>query len=193
MTDPITEKFAQWTEGKNSLEARIFVFRKVRDIPYAIIPEIIHPQKYTEILKLNQGSCSPKHFLLADLFEKFGLTVFYSVWQFRWRDIPINWPSELKGLVEEMPANTHLALRVRIEDRFVLVDATLDPKLAPLGLPINDWDGRSDTSLPIQPLGEESWYSREEREIMVPSFEQRSLIFYRKLNSWMEKVRTGQP
>ena len=192
MSDIISEKFSQWTKGQNPLEARISVFRKIRDIPYAVIPEIIHPQKYLEILKINKGSCSPKHFLLADLLERLGLTIFYSVWQFLWKDIPIEWPLELKRLVEEMPINTHLALRVKIEDDFVLVDATLDPKLKILGLPINDWDGKGNTLLPIQPLGEEVWHSREERELMVPNFEERSLIFYQKLNSWMEKVRKGQ-
>jgi hypothetical protein len=192
MSDIISEKLSRWTEEQNPLEARIAVFRKIRDIPYAIIPEVIHPQKYLDILKINKGSCSPKHFLLADLLERLGLTIFYSVWQFLWKDIPIEWPIELKKLVEEMPVNTHLALRVKIEDEFVLVDATLDPKLKILGLPINDWDGKSDTLLPIQPLGAEAWHSREEREAMVPDFEERSLVFYQKLNSWMEKVRRGQ-
>jgi len=189
MADIVSEKFSQWTKGENPLEARISVFRKIRDIPYAAIPEIVHPQKYLEILKINKGSCSPKHFLLADLLERLGLTIFYSAWQFLWKDIPIEWPLELKKLAEEMPVKTHLALRVKIEDDFVLVDATMDPKLKILGLPINDWDGKGDTILPIQPLGEEVWHSREERESMIPNFEERSLVFYQRLNSWMEKVR----
>jgi hypothetical protein len=192
MSDIISEKLSQWTKGQNPLEARISVFRKIRDFPYAIIPEVIHPKEYLDILKINKGSCTPKHFLLADLLERLGLTIFYSVWQFLWKDIPIEWPLELKKLVEEMPINTHLALRVEIEDEFVLVDATLDPKLKILGLPINDWDGRSNTLLPIQPLGEEAWHSREEREVMVPNFEEGSLVFYQELNYWMEKVRRGQ-
>ncbi len=82
MPDIISEKLSRWTKGQNPLEARISVFRKIRDIPYAIIPEVIHPQKYLDILKINKGSCSPKHFLLADLLERLGLTIFYSVWQF---------------------------------------------------------------------------------------------------------------
>jgi len=192
MPDIIAEKLSLWTKGQDSLEARISVFRKIRDTPYAIIPKVIHPQKYLDILKINKGSCSPKHFLLADLLERLGLTIFYSVWQFLWKDIPIEWPLQLKKLVEEMPVNTHLALRVKIEDEFVLVDATLDPKLRILGIPINDWDGRGNTLLPIQPLGEEAWHYREEREVMVPNFEEKSLVFYQKLNYWMEKVRKGQ-
>ena len=192
MPDIISKKFSQWTEGKNPLEARISVFQKIRDIPYAVIPEVVHPQKYLDILKLNKGSCSPKHFLLADLLERLGITIFYSVWQFLWKDVPIEWPMELQKLANEMPVNTHLALRVDIGDNFILVDATLDPKLRTLGLPINDWDGNSDTLLPIQPLGDEAWYSREERELIVPDFEEKSLVFYRELNSWLEEVREGQ-
>lgn len=185
----LSKKFSEWTKGKNELEARISVFQKIRDIPYAIIPEIIHPQRYLEILKINQGSCSPKHFLLADLLERLGLTCFYSVWQFLWQDLPIEWPPELKKLVKEMPINTHLALEVEIEGKWVLVDATLDPKLKSLGLPINDWDGKSDTLLPIQPLGDEIWHSRSERELMITSFNENSLAFYQKLNLWMEEIR----
>lgn len=191
MPDIISEKLSQWTKGQNPLEARISVFRKIRDIPYAIIPEIIHSQKYLDILKINKGSCSPKHFLLADLLERLGLTIFYSVWRFLWKDVPIEWPLELKKLAGEMPINTHLALRVKVEDKFVLVDATLDPKLKILGLPINDWDGKGDTLLPIQPLGEEIWHSKEERELMLPDFEEGFLVFYQKLNFWLEKVRKG--
>lgn len=188
-TNTLSEKFAEWTKGKGELEARISVFQKIRDIPYAIIPEIIHPQRYLEILRINKGSCSPKHFLLADLFEKMGLTVFYSVWQFLWKDLLIEWPSELEKLAKEMPENTHLSLRVKIEDNFVLVDATLDPGLKQLSLPINDWDGYSDTLLPIQPLGKEEWHSRGERELMIPNFNKESLVFYEKMNSWLEEVR----
>ena len=58
MADIVSEKFSGWTKGENPLEARISVFRKIRDIPYAAIPEIVHPQKYLEILKMNKGSCS---------------------------------------------------------------------------------------------------------------------------------------
>lgn len=192
MSDVVAKKFIEWTRGRNDLEARISLFHKVRNIPYAVIPEIIHSRRYLRILEINQGSCTPKHFLLADLFERLGLTVFYSVWQFRWKDIPIEWPPDLKNLAEQMPVSTHLALRVRIGDRFALVDATLDPQLAMLGLPINEWDGTSDTLLPVQPLGEEAWHSREERELVSPNFEEKSLLFYQKLNSWMEKVRKGR-
>ena len=189
MTDITPEKLSKWTGGRNPLEARISVFRKIRDIPYAIMPELIHSHKYLDILKLIKGSCSPKHFMLADLLEGLGLTVFYSSWQFLWKDLPIEWPVELQKLAKDMPVNTHLSLRVNIEDNFVLVDATLDPKLRTLGLPINNWDGKSDTFLPIQPLGEESWHSREERELIVPDFAEKSLVFYQQLNSWLEEVR----
>jgi len=32
MPDIMSEKFSQWTKGQNPLEARISVFRKIRDI-----------------------------------------------------------------------------------------------------------------------------------------------------------------
>ena len=49
------------------------------------------------------------------------------------------------------PVN-HLACRVYLEDRYVLVDATVDPPLGRIGLPFaQSWDGKSDTPLPVLP------------------------------------------
>jgi hypothetical protein len=76
----------------------------------------------------------------------------------------------------------------------VLVDATLDPPLKKLGLPVNeDWDGFSDTILPMTPCGEEELYHPFEALLMQPQYDEAALAFYRKLNAYFQSVRQLQP
>jgi len=53
------EKFAQWTEGKTLARARVSIYEKVRDIPYAVVPDLNDVKRYDEILKYGRGSCTP--------------------------------------------------------------------------------------------------------------------------------------
>jgi hypothetical protein len=48
--------FRDWVDGKNPVQARIAVFEKVRDVPYAVIPELIDSRRYVDILKTGRGS-----------------------------------------------------------------------------------------------------------------------------------------
>ena len=72
----IDKKFNEWTAGLGPKEARIAAFNRVRDIPYAIIPELRSPEAGPSgILEKNCGSCQPKHWLLAILFKKLKIPV----------------------------------------------------------------------------------------------------------------------
>jgi hypothetical protein len=72
------------------------------------------------------------------------------------------------------------------------VDATLDPVLKKLGLPVNmEWDGTSSTLLPIEPCGEEQLYHPSEAYLMRPRLDDESIAFYNELNTWLDKVRTS--
>ena len=159
MPDTVDAKFREWTQGKNPGEARIAIFNRIRDIPYAVIPELNDHRHYLKILGLNRGSCTPKHFLLCTMFQKLGLQVLYVIYRYRWDEFAELYPPELWKLAKEMPLGNHLACKVDIGGKLVLVDATLDPSLAIVGLPVNqDWDGVSNTLLPVQPVGEEQVY-----------------------------------
>ena len=84
-TDSIVdEKFNQWVRDKDAVAARISVFEGIREIPYAVVPDLIDAERYTEILELGRGSCSPKHFLLCDMFHRLGLPILFVVFPFRW-------------------------------------------------------------------------------------------------------------
>lgn len=190
MTEIVDEKFTLWTQGKNALQARLSIYQRVRDIPYAVILELNDAKRYVEILKYGKGSCMPKHFLLCNMFERLGMLVFYVVYPFRWDEVKISYPAQLRRLAEQLPTGYHLACRVEIEEKLVLVDATLDPALDKLGLPVNkEWDGMSNTLLPITPCGEEQIYHPSEANLVEAQYDEKSMTFYRELNQWLEEVR----
>ncbi len=191
MPDIVDQKFRDWTQGKTPLEARISAFEKIRDIPYAIIPRLISADNYTEILTIGKGSCTPKHLLLASMFEKLGITVLLAVYPFRWADVDIEFPPSLRSRVDSLPDDHHLACKVEIEGELILVDATVDLPLERLGLPVNvGWDGISDMILPVEPSGKEQLYHPSEAQyISNVSIDDAHLAFFDELNVWLEKVR----
>lgn len=191
MVDIVKAKFKEWTQGKTPREARIAIFNRIRDIPYAVIPELNDAKNYTGILALNRGSCTPKHFLLCTMFQKLGLQVLYVIYQYHWSEFEELFPPELRKLARGMPHGYHLACKVDIDGRLVLVDATLDPALACVGLPVNQsWDGVSETILPVNPSSDEEVYAPTEANFMqVQQVNDVARTFYNGLNAWMELLR----
>ncbi len=191
MPSIVEQTFTQWTEGKGPLQARIHVYEEVRNIPYAVVPGLNSAEHYTGILEHGKGSCMPKHLLLGHMYERLALMVLYAVYPFRWSDAGVDYPPSIRLLAEELPTSYHLACRVDIAGRLVLVDATLDPALEKLGLPVNrTWDGESDTILPVQPCGEEQlFHTSEARLAEVPKTDEKSMKFYNELNRWLDQIR----
>lgn len=187
------ETFRQWTAGKDAVQARISIYEKVRDIPYAILPELISPDNFADILTLGRGSCTPKHLLLSNMFQRLGLMVLFAVYPFYWGDsseVMVDNLEPIREMATALPMSHHLACRVDIDGRLVLVDATLDLPLEKSDLVINrEWDGFSDTLLPMTPCGEEQLYHPSEAHLMEARSGQRWLEFYVVLNACLEQVR----
>ena len=194
MSGILDEKYREWVDGKDAVRARVSIFEKIRDIPYAVVPRLIDAEGYADILSLGKGSCTPKHLLLCEMFQRLGLLVLYVVYPFQWCEWhpeDMDYPPRLLSLSEDMPTSYHIACKVVIDDRLVLVDATLDSPLTKFNLPVNvDWDGFSNTILPVNPCGEEELYHPSEAHLMQPrDFDRNSLEFYRELNQCLEDVR----
>ena len=191
MADIVDRKLHEWTRGKSAKDARITIYYKIRDMPYAVIPELNDSKQYIHILELNRGSCTPKHFLLCDMYQRIGLEVLYVIYPFRWDKFAFLYPPELRRLAKAMPISYHFACKVDIDGKFILVDATLDPALQKVGLPVNkEWDGIRDTLLAVNPCGEEQLYHPCEARSMQPGItDEKSLAFINGLNSWLEKLR----
>jgi hypothetical protein len=98
-TNIIGLKLHEWIGGMNAIEARVAIFYKIRDIPYAVTPELNNYGQYIDIIKLNRGSCTPKHLLLCYMYQKIGLEVLYAVYPFKWGDFETIYPPELQKLV----------------------------------------------------------------------------------------------
>ena len=187
----LDERFTQWTGGKSLPQSVISIYEHIRNIPYAVVPELNDTERYLEILTYGKGSCMPKHLLLGRMYERLGLSVLYAVLPFRWDQAEIEYPPHLRRLAEKLPPAYHLACRVNISDELILVDATLDPALDKLGLPVNrTWDGVSDTLLPINPIGEEQIYHSSEAQFTQTQYlDEIATEFYAGLNQWLEEVR----
>ena len=192
MDNTIDEKFGEWTKGKHAVAARTGVFERIRDIPYAVIPEINSALHYPRILTVGKGSCTPKHFLLRDMYEKLGLPVLYAVYPFRWSDLDVDYPAHLRKLAEAIPVSYHLACKVEIGGKLVLVDATVDRRLKKLGLPVNErWNGFSDMLLPVEPVGEEQLFHPAEVRDYQARYDEVSLQFFSQMNAWLERIRSA--
>ncbi len=191
MQSTVDQLFRELTEGKAAREARISIYEKIRDIPYALIPELISAENYINILTVGKGSCTPKHLLLATLYEKLGFTVLLAVYPFKWADVEIELPSRLKKQAESLPDDHHLACRVEINGKLILVDATVDLPLENLGLPVNrEWDGESDMLMPVNPSGDEQiFHPSEAGHINNVFVDEAHLNFFNDFNKWLEDVR----
>ena len=186
----IEERLKRWIKGNDPLNARISVYTRIRDIPYAIIPELNNADKYQEILTIRKGSCTPKHFLLCNMYQRLGLKVLFVIYPFRWEEIEIDYPPQLRRLARQLPTSYHLACRVEINNELILVDATADLAMERLGIPVNKtWDGINDTQLPIKPCGQEEIYHPDEAYLMRPQLDDDALAFYEKFNQWLEGLR----
>ena len=189
----IDKKFKEWTQGLTPVEARINVFKQIRDIPYAIVPAMVDYRGYKNILKEGKGSCSPKHFLLGEMYRRLGLPVLYAVYPHRWGDIAEimgQYSERLKDTALALPVSRHLACKVEIDGKLVLVDATLDLPLKKAGFKVNaNWDGFSDTILPVTPCGEEELYHPAEARLMKTNLDEQFLSFYPELNNFLEQMR----
>lgn len=194
----ITKKFEQWVRGLDERQARISIFNHIRDIPYAIVPELRdHKIGPSGILKLNKGSCQPKHFLLAILFAKLNIPIKYVTYPFKWAEQPLKYNDELKKLVNSLPKTFHLACKAYIENKWVLIDATYDLVLKNYGFPVTEsWDGVSDTKNAVLPITEVVHNNLEERVNYVLeqnaqcSETEKTLYadFVAKLNLWLENI-----
>ena len=154
MTSPVNDAFEEWTEGLDTRQSMISVFTHIRDIPYSLRVPLPNPENSPELLlAAGKGSCGPKHYLLAEMVRKLNLSVIYTTTAFVWDDPDLHYPPELRKLARRLPVAYHLACRVQIGCRWILVDATWDRPLAKAGFPVNDhWDGYSEMRWAVKPL-----------------------------------------
>lgn len=133
------------------LKEIIDLYNKVQKIPYFAFKE----RDPDLLFEKNKGSCIEKNLFLGEEFKKLGIPVKYLLIKFDWNDLPI--PKEIiKKLKTDgftnILSNWHLALKIKIDGKWIFVDATWDPGLEKTGFPVTrNWDGKSDTKLAVIP------------------------------------------
>jgi hypothetical protein len=198
-SDIVQRAFLKWTKGLGDKDARISIFSQIRDIPYAVVPEINNPTGGPEgLLTRMKGSCLPKHFLLGRMFEMLRIPTQFLTYPFSWNIKSVAYPPELRKLAEAVPIRHHLTCKARIQEQWVVVDATWDRPLARVGFPVNDsWDGKGDTGLAVEPLGGLFHGNAEDRVSVAQTYKSsrsaddntRTERFTSALSNWMEEIR----
>ena len=110
-------------------------FALVRDMPYRRASS----RRPEAIVEEWQGTCSGKHYLLAEIFREMGLeTTVVMVTHHFTPENTGHFPQELRALVAERPVpDVHTYLRVATPGGASVVDATWPSSAAPLGMPVN--------------------------------------------------------
>jgi hypothetical protein len=185
MLSVVDKKFHEWTKSLDTRDSMVSIFEHIRDIPYSLsVPSTDAIPSPEQLLFAGKGSCGPKHYLLAEMFRKLNMSVVYATIAFSWNDPDLRYPPALRKLAGKLPVAYHLACRVQVGCRWILVDATWDPPLVKAGFPVNmHWDGYSETGCAVKPLKHqvrtafnnpqktESCYLKRDEEFCAPDSE----------------------
>ena len=148
-TDLIRQTLGEWTRGCDPLRARIVVFERVRDLPYA------YPSSRDPVAVLRQGfgSCSGKHYLLGEMFRMLGLQVRHMVCTHRFNESPLPFPLPMQEMLRKNEiVDLHDYVQIRVDDGWVDIDATWERGLREFGFPVNEeWDGLRPMILSVVP------------------------------------------
>ena len=199
MSRNLKKVLSGWTSGLKKREARKSIFTNVRDIEYMIIPgQFSQHGKVTQVLVDRKGFCLSKHYLLGELFTEAGYDVKYCTYAFRWEDSGIKLPEDVLLIAQKLPITFHVAIKVFIEGKWVLLDVSWDKSLEKAGFPVNEWDGFSHTVLAVKSIDDfevfdidahHIFYRRKIKDYLL---KEKVLLarFTKVFNAWLASVRT---
>lgn len=157
-------------------------FYRVRDLAYRI------PLAFEE----DDVCCLGKHKMLKKIYEKIGCECRYRICMFKWSDLYL--PSEVSHQPHVNDC-AHLYLEVKINGKWIVADATWDPATSKV-MPINDWDGKSDTKILVPYY--EILSLEKSAEVMADvsreAFDKdivESGTFYEAFNNWLASFRNS--
>jgi hypothetical protein len=183
------------------------IFTAIRDIPYSNCKSISKPKTLDEylgdfILNIKRGSCTPKHLLLGLAAETIGMHVQYLSYQFYWRNLLVEYPSEIREFLKKMPAQLHTSIAVspysERHGKHYLIDCTWDRSLASVGFPVNNLEiipnhckmGIIPHTTPIVHYSaKEKWQYVQEIKSTIPLNKNVSM-FYEGFNDWLTTLRS---
>ena len=137
------------SEGESLTAERAFAL--VRDMPYRRASS----RKPEAIIEEWRGTCSGKHYLLADIFREMGMAHRVMMCTHRFTEGNTgHFPRKLRELVADGAVpDVHTFLWVDTEQGWTLVDATWPSSAGPLGMPVNpDFCPGENMTLACDPL-----------------------------------------
>jgi hypothetical protein len=178
----------------------IALFSGIRNTPYQII-DIPYTIENSYVLIKNKGaSCTPKHIVLADQFQKSGFITRFCVHEFLWEDFQIDFNDKIYDLLKKCPRDFHTNLEFKMENHWINVDATWDDPLLELGLPGTKlWNGKDSTLNCVYSLRENKFDTIDEKVKFI-EWEQKKLNYNPKdiselineLNVFFDSKRKGK-
>jgi len=181
------------SECENKERTLIRIFERVRDIPYGVI----NSRNPEDVYRKNKGTCSGKHLLLKELYLALGMQVKDVICFHLYEELPrnIDYPLELRKILEENEGvpDFHNFIQIYINNNWITLDATFDKSLEGYFV-VNEWDGKSDTKLSVNPL--RFWELEKPLEFKVRMLNQLPLeiqkgreLFLKKFSEWIELLR----
>ncbi len=183
-------------------EQRIRAFTFVRDIPFGHIGS----REPLDVLKARKGTCSGKNALLKNILESLGYETenwfakrdFFGKFRHKGKFRMERWPQELSPYRDAEIVDYHTFLKIKLGEKWVLIDAIFDPFMKKFGFPVEEWDGETDMTLPVH--AEETFpvegnlENHKQRLIATHSEEneRNRKGFLSAFTEWLNKERTAQ-
>lgn len=192
MSSLIEQKLSEWSAGLDPARARVVLFEQVRDIPYSY-PASRDPE---EVLRAGFGTCSGKHYLLAELYRRLGLRVRHMICSHRFNESDLPFPEDMQEMLRrDEVVDMHDYLQIEVDGEWVDIDATWERGLREFGFPVTEeWDGRASMRLTVVPdehVVVEGEAARAKEEMLAKlSPRQRSLRkrFLDALSAWVGEL-----
>lgn len=160
----------------NKNKQLVRLFKRVQNIPYFLFKH----RDSKKLFKLNKGCCAEKAIWLGNKLKDMNIPVKYYLIKFKWEDLPI--PKEIIKL-KKKGSGYHLALKAKVDNKWIWIDPTWDPGLEKGGFPVTkNWNGKTNTKLAIKPLKIEEFEPHDPSNIELTEFT-------KTLNKYLDKIR----
>ncbi len=155
-------------------------FNQIRDLPYSI------PLSFEG----EDNCCNGKSKRFFQMLKDTGYKVRYRVCSYLWEELPL--PKEILNIPHD-PNPAHVYLEVFIDNKWINLDPTWDPGLKNI-LPVNTWDGRSDTRIAVNPiklfsLKESARIMSDQPKELIEEDLAKNKEFYKAFNEWITSIR----
>ncbi len=154
----------------------IDLFEKVQALPYFFLER----RDSRKLFEKKKGCCAEKVVWLGGKLKEISIPVKYYLIEFKWEELPI--PDYIIRL-RKKGYSYHLALKVKVKNKWIWVDPTWDPRLEKAGFPVTkNWDGESNTKLAVKTIKVKRFEPKESSIIKLEEF-------HISFNRYLEEVR----